>query len=130
MRTPHRAFDPVSPLPSTTLANLMATGAGQAARPRMQRCAVYGALASLAVAVVAPSLWVAGMPFLAAAAFAAYGLATRRLLVLQALHRRAPLQRALLGGARWGAIVLGAVAALAGLGGIVLALMAPRPPGW
>lgn len=126
MLTPPTSFDPIAPLPPRPLANIMATGAGQAASSRLERCAVYALLGALAIVVVAPRWWPASMPLIAAGAFGVYGLATQRRFELDAEQQRAPVLRAALQASRGAAIIAALVAAGVGLIGLVLALMAPR----
>ncbi|HEU4563705.1 MAG TPA: hypothetical protein VFS05_03610 [Gemmatimonadaceae bacterium] len=126
MLTPSTSFDPIAPLPPRTLATIMATGAGQAASTRLQRCAVYALLGALAIVVVAPRWWLASMPLIAAGAFGIYGLATQRRYELDAEQQRAPVLRAALQASRGAAIIAALVAAGLGIIGLVLALLTPR----
>ena len=129
MLTPPRSFDPLAPLPPATLANIMATGVGQAATRRLAACFAIGAAGAAIVLAAAPAWWLASTPFLCMAAFGSWGLATQRRLVLDAGNHRAPIQRALLVVARVAAVAVGSAAATAGAIGGLLALMAPHPLG-
>jgi hypothetical protein len=130
MLTPHTHFDPVAPLPPRTLANVMATGAGQAAPSRMARCAVWAGVAAFAVVAVVPQWWIVAAPCVGVSAFAVYGLATRRLFELRVLRRGSRAQRSALQAARGLAVAIGAAAVVVSVLGGVVALMEGQPPRW
>jgi hypothetical protein len=76
-----------------------------------------------------PRWWVAGAPFACLAAFAAWALASQRLLFLDAYRRRLPTQRALLRLTRAAAVAVAMIASAVAFVEIVGLLMKPQSLG-
>jgi len=124
--TPTRPFDPASPLPRRTLANIIATGEGRANPGRLSACAMLGAGGTAAVLSAAPERWLLAMPLVSLAAFGAWGLAARKTHELDARHRHAPRLRRSLRATRGTAIAVGCAAAAVGVAGAVATLLGSR----
>jgi hypothetical protein len=125
MLTPLTRFDPVAPLPPRTLANILATGVGQADSPRLAACAAIGVAGGVAILAGMPGYWLASTPFLVMAAFGIWGLATQRLFLIEAYHQRRPVLRTALRAARASAATVGWLAAFVGVARVVSVLMNP-----
>ena len=123
MLTP-TGFNPLSPLPRKTLANVLATGEGRADSARLSAAAVVGTGGALAILAAAPEWWLAAVPLTCVGAIGVWGLAAQKAHQLDVAHRAAPMLRQWLRAARLTAAVIGGAAAVAGAIGVIAALSA------
>jgi hypothetical protein len=121
-----------TPLPGETVPqdetvyHALARWARHASRSRLTLWAIGGALEAAGVAVVLPRFWLLSPLLLCIAAIGAWGLATQRLLALDAAQLPARLQRPALKAARLAAVTIGTLAAIGAAVGALLLLLGPR----
>jgi hypothetical protein len=109
-----------------TVYQALARWARRAARARLSFWLIGGSLAAAGVALVLPRFWVLSPLLLCVAAIGAWGLATQRVLSLDAAQLPARFQRPALKTARFAALVIGTMAAIATAIGALLLLLGPR----
>ena len=118
-------FDPASPLPRKTLANVLATGEGRADSTRLAAAALVGTSGALAILALAPAWWLLSAPLTCVGALGVWGLAAQKAHQLDVAHRSAPALRWWLRAVRGTAALVGGAAAVAGVLGVIAALSAP-----
>jgi hypothetical protein len=124
MLTPND-FDPKSPLPRRTLANILATGEGRASSARLGVAAAVGAGGALVVLALVPAWWLLASPLTCVGALGVWGLAAQKTHQLDVARRSAPMLRRWLRAVRIIAALVGGAAAVAGVLG-VFASLSPR----
>jgi hypothetical protein len=109
-----------------TVYHALARWATHTGRLRLALWAIGGALEAVAVALILPRFWVLSPLLLSVAAIGAWGLATQRILALDAAQAAARVQRLALRATRIVAVTVGTIAAIAAAYGALLLLLGPR----
>jgi ABC-type multidrug transport system permease subunit len=112
--------------PRETAFVLIAAWARRAPRKRLAVWAIGGAVDAVAIALVAPGLWLLGTPLLSIAAVGAWGLAAQRLRDLDAAAVATPRARRALTIAGIVAVVVGTAAAAAAFYGMLWMVFGTR----
>lgn len=122
---PRPKFDPAAPVPEQVLHRFMATGVGQAPTRRLIAAMLGAAAGAVAVLLAPPGLWLVATPLLCVVAVSGWGLATKRLYILDLSPHRFAALRVLLHLLRAAMLLLGVGAAAAGAAGFVRLLLRP-----
>ena len=123
---PAAATTPDASVHDETVYKAVARWAMHTARWRLAIWAIGGVLEAVAIALILPQFWVLSPLLLCTASIGAWGLAARRLQMLDAAQLPARFQRPALKAARIAAVTIGTIAAIATAYSALLLLLGPR----